>query len=375
VFAVRVQRLAGSVSVVENTVSLLTPFASYLAAERAGVSGVLSVVATGMYVGRVIPRIIRSHARVQSTAMWNVVTFLLESLIFILVGLELRQVGPIFDRYPFMALLREAALVTSVLILVRLCWIIPSAYVGGSVGRMLRGDHAPLPPWRSVVFVGWAGLRGGDSLVIALALPLATASGAPFPARAQIVFVTFAVILFTLVVQGPTLPLAARLLALREDGTARAEEAHARLAAVEAGLGVLSASTADTSHPEVVRYLKQRQRQRARRWAAREAHEQEAEETGKPLAPHEHYVPAPSHEAGALDDERAAAYRRIRNDMIRAEHRSILELRDRGIIGDDVMRRIQRDLDFESMMLDTRDPVTESPSEVPAAIDASVGLG
>jgi len=307
------------------------------------------------------------------------VTFLLESLIFILVGLELRQIGPIFDRYPFTALLREAALVTLVLILVRLLWVVPSAYVGGSADRLLRRNRAPLPRWQWVAFVGWAGLRGGDSLVIALALPLATASGAPFPARAQIVFVTFAVILFTLVVQGPTLSRVARLLGLHEDGAERAEEAHARLAAVEAGLGVLSTSTSDTSHPEVVRYLKQRQRQRARRWAAREAKQREAGETGEATiaaeaaVPHDHFVPAPSHDAGVLDEDRAAEYRRIRNDMIRAEQRSIIELRDRGVIGDDVMRRIQRDLDFELMMLDTQDPVTESPSEVPAAIDATVG--
>jgi len=371
VVIVRVERLAGSISLVENTVSLLTPFASYLVAERLGASGVLSVAATGMYVGRISPRFIRPHARVQATALWNVVTFLLESLIFIFVGLELRQIGHIFDRYPFTAMLREAALVTLVLVLVRLLWVIPSAYVGGAAGRLIRRDRAPLPRWQWVAFVGWAGLRGGDSLVIALALPLATASGAPFPAREQIIFVTFAFILFTLVAQGPTLPLVARLLGLHEDGTERAEEAHARLAAVEAGLGVLAASPADTSHPEVVRYLNQRQRQRARRWAAREARQHEAGEAGEPGAaevPHEHFVPAPSHDAGVLDEERGAEYRRIRNDMIRAEHGAIIDLRDRGIIGDDVMRRIQRDLDFESMMLDTQDPVTESPTEVSAVI-------
>jgi CPA1 family monovalent cation:H+ antiporter len=323
-----------------------------------------------MYVGRVLPRFARSDTRVQTTALWNVVTFLLESLIFILVGLELRDIAPIFERYPFAALLREAALVMVVVVVVRLVWIIPSAYVGSAVGRMLRRDRAPLPAWRSVVFVGWAGLRGGDSLVIALALPLATASGTPFPAREQILFVTFAVILFTIVVQGPTLPAVARLLRLHEDGQEGVEEAHARLTAVEAGLGVLSALAAgDGSHPEVVRYLRQRQRQRARRWAAREARQEEATALS---VPHEHFVAAPSHETGALDDERAAEYRRIRHDMIVAEHRALLELRDRGVIGDDVMRRIQRDLDFESMMLETRDPVSEPPSEVPAAIDAAM---
>ena len=148
-----------------------------------------------------------------------------------------------------------------------------------------------------------------------------------------------------------------------------AEESHARLAVAEAGLRKLEEPAIATSpYPEVVRYLRQRHRQRARRWAAREAqpHEGKAEDIA-----HDHFVPAPSHEAGALDEHRAAEYRRVRSAMLAAEQNTILALRDDGVIADDVMRRIQRDLDLETMLLETSEPVSETVSDVPSAIDAA----
>jgi CPA1 family monovalent cation:H+ antiporter len=210
--------------------------------------------------------------------------------------------------------------------------------------------------------VGWAGVRGGDSLVIALALPLTIASGARFPARAQILFITFFVIFVTLVVQGPTLVPLARWLGFRADASAEDEEAHARLSAAEAGLHVLDTNAfANSPYPEIVRYLRQRHRQRARRWAGREAR-QGAHPPNE--GQHGELVTAPSHGAGALDDRRAAEYRRIRSAMISAERHSLLDLRDRDVIGDDVMRRIHRDLDLELVLLDSREPVTEPTSEI-----------
>jgi CPA1 family monovalent cation:H+ antiporter len=245
----------------------------------------------------------------------------------------------------------------------------PSTYIFSSLGRLIRGTHEPLPSWQSIFFVAWAGLRGGDSLVLALSLPLQTASGARFPAREQIVFITFSVIFITLVVQGPTLAPLLRRLGLGIEEEAEAEESHARLAVAEAGLRALEDPTiAASSHPEVVRYLRQRHRQRARRWAAREAQPHEGQ-TGD--IAHDHFVPAPSHEAGALDEDRAAEYRRVRSAMLAAELDTVLTLRDDGVIADDVMRRIQRDLDLETMLLETSEPVSETVSDVPSAIDAA----
>lgn len=369
VIVARVHRVTRLVPVVSNTVSLLTPFASYLLADLVGASGVLSVVATGLYVARTVPRILGAETRVQITGTWTVVTFLLESLVFILVGLELPYVARALDRFPLATLLREAAIVSLCVVLVRIAWVMPSTYIFRGFFRWLRGSREPLPPWRIVLFISWAGLRGGDSLVLALSLPLLTASGARFPARDEIVFITFCVIFITLVLQGPTLAPFARLLGIGADESEEAEDAHARLAAAEAGLRKLDEpAIAGSQYPEVVRYLQQRHRQRARRWAAREAepHEGESEDVA-----HEHFTVAPSHEAAVIDEHRAAEYRRVRAAMLNAEQQAILDLRDRGVIADDVMRRIQRDLDLETMLLETSEPVIETVSEVPSAIDAA----
>jgi CPA1 family monovalent cation:H+ antiporter len=371
VVVTRVHRVTRSVPVVSDTVSLLTPFASYLLADLVGTSGILSVVATGLYAARTVPRVLGPELRQQITGMWTVVTFLLESLVFILVGFELHYITRALDRFTLSMLLREAGIVSLCVVLVRIAWVMPSAYIFRWFFRWLRHGHEPIPSWRSILFVAWTGLRGADSLVLALSLPLQTASGARFPARDQIIFITFCVIFITLVVQGPTVAPFARLLGIRANDEEVAEEAHARLAAAEAGLRTLDEpAIASSQYPEVVRYLRQRHRQRARRWAAREQepHDAESEDVAHD---HDHFTIAPSHEAAAIDDRRGEEYRRVRSAMLHAETEAILDLRDRGVIDDDVMRRIQRDFDLETLLLETSEPVIETVSEVPSAIDAA----
>ncbi len=289
----RVHRVTRSVPVVSDTVSLLTPFASYLLADLVGASGILSVVATGLYAARTVPRVLGPELRQQIAGMWTVVTFLLESLVFILVGFELHYITRALDRFTLSMLLREAGLVSLCVVLVRIAWVMPSAYIFRWFFRWLRHGHEPMPSWRSILFIAWTGLRGADSLVLALSLPLQTASGARFPARDQIIFITFCVIFITLVVQGPTVAPFARLLGIRANDEEVAEEAHARLAAAEAGLRTLDEPVISSSqYPEVVRYLRQRHRQRARRWAAREQepHDAESEDVAHD---HDHFTIAP----------------------------------------------------------------------------------
>jgi CPA1 family monovalent cation:H+ antiporter len=362
-------RLTRRISVVGNTISLLTPFASYLAAEAVGASGVVAVVLTGMHLARARPDVTSPETRLERDAMWNVVTFLLESLIFILVGLELPAVTQALQTYPRGMIIREAALIVLCVILVRLIWVVPSAYVGRWIGKNLLGTTTPVAPFAQIIFVGWVGLRGGDSVVIALALPETTAAGLPFPAREQILFIVFAVTFVTLVVQGPTLRPLARLLRLRGDRREPEEEVHARLAAAEAALGVLNSPDAKASaRPEVVRYLAQRQKQRARLWATREA----ALKDSGAMAPdlrHDHKTVVAARDVGKIDDERVDEYRRLRQKMIDAEHDALVDMRDRDEIPDDVMRRVQRDLDFEALLLDTRQPVAPHPQDVPGELD------
>jgi monovalent cation/hydrogen antiporter len=368
VVVARLHRTARKASVVTNTVSLLTPFASYLLADSVGASGVLAVVATGLYAARTVPRIIGAEARLEVYGTWRVVTFMLESLVFILVGLELPLVERALSALPLSRLVWEAGVISVAVILVRILWVMPTSYVFRIFGRWIRRSDDPLPSWRAILFIAWAGLRGGDSLVLALSLPLATAAGARFPAREEIIFISFCVIFITLVVQGPTLAPFARRLGLPTGEGEEVEDAHARLAAAEAGLRILEdPAVASSRYPEVVRYLRTRHRQRARRWAARE---NEPHEDTPEAVEHEHFTIAPSHEAAEIDERRAQEYRRIRAAMLNAEQAALLELRDRDVIGDDVMRRIQRDLDLETMLLETGEPVIETVSEVPASIDA-----
>ena len=372
----QVHRITRQVPVVSTTVSLLTPFATFMLADILGTSGILAVLTTGLYAARTVPKILGASVRQQVYGMWTVVTFLLESLIFILVGLQLPHVTQAFDQLPLRTLMLEAGLISLTVVLVRIAWVMPTAYLFRTFSRWLLRGSDPLPPWRTVLFISWAALRGGESLVFALAIPLTTASGARFPARDQIIFITFSVIFITLVVQGPTLGLVARWLKIGVDEDVRAEEAHARLAAAEQGLRVLAdPSIAHSPYPEVVRYLRQRHRQRARRWAAREEDEEahEIAESDVSTDKHEHFTVAPSHEAALIDERRAEEYRRVRAAMLEAEQQAVIDLRDRGVIGDDVMRRIQRDYDLETMLLETSEPVIEPVSEVSSAIDATAG--
>jgi CPA1 family monovalent cation:H+ antiporter len=314
---------------VENTISLLTGYAAYLPAEQLGVSGVLAVVATGMYLGRMGPRFVAADTRVQNVGMWDVVVFVLEGLIFILTGLGLRPIlGSLSG-----AMARELAvgvvLVSLAVIVARFVWVYPAAYLRWLVIPHLRARE-PLLPWQAPALVGWAGLRGADSLVLAAAIPTLTAAGTPFPGRDAIIAVTYGVIVVTLVGQGFTLAPLLRWLGLRETGAdEEREEVAARLQASEAALARLEElTTAPWMHPDALSHARERYRHRTR-------HLQ-------------------SHANAVVDgpvEAKAAALERLTRELLGAERRKLLQLRDQGAISDAVMRRIQRDLDYEELLL------------------------
>jgi len=315
---------------VENLISLLSGFAAYLPAEALGVSGVLAVVTAGFYLGRLGPRIISSRARVQNLAMWGVVTLVLNGLLFILVGLQLPPVlDGIADR-SLASLLRSAILVSLTVILVRLVWVYPSAYVPRRLSPRLRARD-PYPPWQYLTVLGWGGMRGAVSLAAALALPRVTDAGAPFPGRALIIFLTFAVLLATLVGQGLTLPPLIRRLDLHVDPAVAREEAKARLKAAHAAMARLEALVVeDWVDPEEAADVRSHYEERFRRYAARFD--------------------------GATDggqEARAERATRLRRELLDAERTAIIRLRDENYISDDVLRRVQLDLDLDRIRLDS----------------------
>jgi Na+/H+ antiporter len=346
----------GRFPIVENTVSLLTPFFAYLPAEWLGLSGVLSVVAVGLYLGRQGPRIVQAATRVQAESMWLMVQFILESLIFILVGLELPSVIRALRTHSLQVLLGYALLITLAVIVVRVLYTFAAAAVLRWI-RARRKGQPFAPTWRQAAFLGWAGLRGGDSLVIALALPVTTAAGHSFPARELIIFLTFAVIFATLVVQGFTLAPLLRRWKLTESGEADTEEAHARRVMAEAGLRRLDAETKRYAvDPETVRYLQEWYRRRLRRWSARDRERHGAKDDDHARL---------TGSDGGQAERASEGYRRLRMAMIEDERKAVVGLRDQGVIGDDVMRQVQRDLDLETMLLESaEDDAPRSPYEL-----------
>ena len=349
-----VRRRVRGVPVVENTISLLTPFFAWLPAEWLGLSGVLSVVAVGLYLGRVGPRIVPATTRIQAESIWVMVQFILESLVFILVGLELPSVLRTLSTHPPGKLLLYGALVSATVIGVRIVYTLAAASLLRRSRR--RARQAVAPSWRQAAFLGWAGMRGGDSLVIALAVPMVTAAGGPFPARGLIIFITFAVILATLVLQGPTLAPLVRWWGLTEADT-DTEEAHARRVVAEAGLRRLEhEAKRDGVDRTAVRFLETTYRRGVQRWSARDRarHGQEDEDHARLVGID-----------GTRAERLAESYRALRAAMIVDEREALIRLRDRDVIGDDVLRRLQRALDLETMLLESgEDGAPQSPYEV-----------
>jgi monovalent cation/hydrogen antiporter len=331
---------------VQNTISLLTPFVAYLVAEELphslwgllhdlfGVpgdlyfSGVLAVVTTGLYLGRKGPYIISSGTRLQGYATWELITFLLNGLIFILIGLQLRSVVEGLNEYTAGQLVSYALLTSLTVILVRMVWVFPATYVPRWASRRIR-ERDPSPSWRNVSIIAWTGMRGVISLAAALALPLQTASGVLFPDRDLIIFLTFCVILATLVVQGLSLPVLIRALGLEDDRIGDKEETHGRVSIAEAALERLDElADEDWVREDTAERIRGLYSYRRNRFASRFEGDPEGVE------------------------ERSAAYQHLMVELLGAQRLRLITMRDEGSIGDEVMHRIERDLDLEESRLE-----------------------
>jgi CPA1 family monovalent cation:H+ antiporter len=315
---------------IEITVSLLTPFATYLAAERLGVSGVLAVVTAGLYLGRRLPELLTFKTRLQGGPVWEMVEFLLNGFVFILIGLQLPEVLSALsdEAISIPRLVWYAVLISFAIIAIRVLWVFPATYLPRLIfKKMCR--HDPYPKWQHVTIVAWTGMRGVVSLAAALALPLTTQAGAPFPGRDLILFLTFVVILVTLVVQGLSLPTIIRHLNVLDDGAMEKEEHEARLAANRAVLVHLAAiAEHDPAKLEAVQRLRTEYEDHIRQLES-----SDAGAAGVPLRLF------------------STEYSRLSFQALVQERRTIVELRDRDVINDEVLRRIQRDIDLAEARL------------------------
>ena len=331
---------------VQNTVSLLTPFAVYLLAEELPTylweqlhewlgfpgelhfSGVLAVVTAGLYLGRRGANVITSGTRLQGYAVWELVTFLLNGLIFILIGLQLRNIVDGLSEYSTANLVLYAVLVSLTVVLLRILWVFPATYLPRILVRRIR-ERDPSPPWQPVAVVSWTGMRGVISLAAALALPLTTEAGEPFPERNLILFLTFCVILVTLVIQGLSLPALIRALGIEDDGSGEREEIEGRLHVAQAALARLEELEAEEwVREDTAERVRGLYNYRHSRFAARF----DGDEDGL--------------------EERSAAYQRLLIELLQAQRQTLIRLRDEGKIGDEAMHSIERELDLEESRLE-----------------------
>lgn len=314
---------------VEITVSILSGYFAYLPAQAAGVSGILAAVTVGIYMGWYTPELTTPQMRLQGTAVWEILFFLLNALLFALIGLQLPAIIDALSGTSPGALVRHAVVVTAAVIGARILWIFAATYLPRMLPRHAR-EGALSPPWQEATVLTWSGMRGAVSLAAALALPLATDAGTPFPNRDLIVFLTFAVILGTLVLQGLTLPSLIDAVGLEDDRLAEKEEAKALIHAAEAALARLEELLEeewvleDTADRLRGLYNFRRERFRSRFGA----------------------------ESDRTIEDRSSNYQRLRHELLAAERRAILELRRSGRIDEAVMRRVERDLDLEDARLD-----------------------
>jgi len=313
---------------IEITISLLTPFAAYIPAEQLGVSGVLAVVTTGLYHGWRIPEMTSSRTRLQAGPVWEMVEFLLNGFIFLLIGLQLPEVLRHLSGRSIPQLVWYAFVISVAVILIRILWVFPASYLPRLLFQSIR-KRDPYPAWQHVTIVAWTGMRGVVSLAAALALPLTLENGAAFPGRDLILFLTFVVILATLVMQGLSLPPLIRWLGVEDDGASEKEEREARLKANEAALARLN-ELAET--PEAPAGTVQRLRV-------------EYEDRIRQL---EVCEPENGGGAGRLF---SSDYERLSHETLLVERKTILQLRNERVINDEVHRRIQRDLDLAEARL------------------------
>ncbi|MCC6197715.1 MAG: Na+/H+ antiporter [Burkholderiales bacterium] len=308
---------------VHTLLSLLTPFAAYLAAELVHASGILAVVTCGLYAGWRDARHMGVRTRQQALHVWSIVLFVFNGIVFLLLGLALPEaIKVLADRHEWSTLAMQALALWLIVTLIRLAWVYPVAYVAPAVIAGLREREGELDP-RAVFIVGWAGLRGSVTMAAALSMPVALAAGTPYPGREQIIFLAASTILLTLLINGLTLPPFIRVLGLRGDGEAERELRAAELALARAATAALAAEMQRLASPEERKFAEHLVDTYEARAAALDVEE----------------------ESGAAHGGLADKHKRLVMLALEAERKELLELRDRDVINDETARALEPRID------------------------------
>jgi len=314
---------------IEIALSILTPYAAYLAAEQLHASGVLAVVTCGLYLSRKSSHFFSPDVRLQAWAVWGSLTYVLNGLVFVLVGLQLPHVLDAIRGNSRLHLFFYAASFSAFLILLRLLWVFPGAHLGYAVRRQVFHQHENTPPASSIFVIGWTGMRGVISLAAALSLPQMIGDQ-PFLQRNIIIFLAFAVIFVTLVLQGLTLPPLIRALGLSGAGDSDGEEKEARKTIFQAVLAFLSTTRKAEDQSDFSAIFDDLEEHYRHRLAVLD---EGASHDGR-FSPKQHH-------------------RRLEllRDLLQLERRTAVELRNHGRISDELLRKLERELDLDEARL------------------------
>jgi Na+/H+ antiporter len=321
---------------IEIALSILTPYVTYLAADTIRASGVLAVVACGLYLSRKSSHFFSANVRLQAWAVWDSLTFILNGLVFVLIGLQLPYVLGAIRDHNLHTLLAYGAGFSAFLIVLRLLWMFPGAYLANLLRRRLLHQKERVPGVRQIFVVGWTGMRGVVSLAAAIALPQMLSNGTPFLQRNMIIFLAFSVILVTLILQGLTLPPLIRALGLAGVSEPNTEEREGRRAVLEAALEHLEKS--------------------------RSKYGSESAEVYEDLEQHYRHRLAILSDGADVGEDSAGTvfYRRfidLSRELLHVERRTAVRLRNERRISDELLRELEHELDLNEARLTAKDKV------------------
>jgi CPA1 family monovalent cation:H+ antiporter len=326
-----IRRIVNNTSL-EICLSLLTPFAAFLPAEQLGGTGVLATVSAGLYVSYMNPHLVRAVTRLQIVPIWGIIEFILDGILFLATGIQLHRILEPLSAMDSRILWGYGILISALVILLRIVWVFSATYIP----RLIRPSLCPLKPnvrWQRVFLVSWSGMRGAISLAAALSIPIMAGPGVVFPGRDLIIFLTFCVIVSTLILQGLTLPALIRYFQIDQEGRKeRSEDGHqeveARRRAAEASLALLAAKHKEGAYPEdLLRRLEEQYRYRGEQFRAHLGGDHDG---------------AVAHGTHAFN---------VQTELIETERGVMLKLRNEGVIDDRILRRVEKDLDLQEMRL------------------------
>lgn len=309
---------------IEIAISILIPYAAYLTADRVGASGVLAVVACGLYLSRRSSEFFSPQVRLQAWAVWEALDFILNGVVFVLIGLQLPYVLAGIHNYSHRTLFLYGALFSALVIALRIVWVFPGAYIAYWTRTRLLHQKLSCPTVQGILVLGWTGMRGVIALAAAIALPQTLADGSPFPQRNLIVFLAFCVILVTLVLQGLTLPWLVRVLGVADRAGPNVEEEAARREILEAALAYLAderekdSAEFDAIYEDIAGHYRHRL----------------TDVIGKDDAD------------SNIGPEHHKRLSRISRELLRLERQTAVRLRNEGRINDETLLQLEHELDL-----------------------------